>query len=272
MPKVVEIDFEKLRNRLRGKSADVARMLGITPESLSRKLRGHHKLTLDELNQIALYLREDVDTFFIFAQRLSDNAKGNAMQEERARILRGVAAKEISVVDAEQMLEELRVEMEPVPPPPPFEPVEPALSSGTAVPRLPNSPTPTKLSNPTSTKLSVDEIVRLREHGVEPGWLKALYEAGITDLSVNDIVQLAEHGVEVEWFHELRALGIRDLSVRDIVELSEHGVEANWLKELHEAGLTRLSTQEIIQLAEHEVDVKWIKEMQELGLFEPPSE
>lgn len=264
MPKVVEIDFEKLRSRLRGESAGVAQMLGITPESLSRKLRGHHKLTLDELNRIVLHLREDVDTFFIFAQRSSDNAEGNAMQEERARILRGVAAKEISVTDAEQMLEGLRAEAEPIAPLPPTDPVQPILSSGIAPPCLPNMPTP--------TKLSIDDMIRLREHDVEPSWVKALYEAGITDLSVNDIVELAEHDVEIDWLHELRALGIRDLGVRDIVELSEHGVEVSWLKELREAGLTHLSTREIVQLAEHEVDVQWIKEMRELGLFESPSE
>ena len=49
-------------------------MLGIAPQSLSRKLQEHHKLTLDELNQIALHLGKDASDFLLFKSTQPDEA------------------------------------------------------------------------------------------------------------------------------------------------------------------------------------------------------
>ena len=68
LSKTIEINFHKLRRELWGKSTEVAQMLGIAPQSLSRKLQEHHKLTLDELNRIALHLGRDVSDFLLFKE------------------------------------------------------------------------------------------------------------------------------------------------------------------------------------------------------------
>jgi HEAT repeat protein/DNA-binding Xre family transcriptional regulator len=114
LAKVVEIDFETLRRELWGKSAEVAQVLGIAPENLSRKLRGHHKLTLEELNHIALYLQRDVSDFLIFKSDSSDDSREVNMQEERAAILKRLEEGQISLTEAEQMLDGLESETRPV--------------------------------------------------------------------------------------------------------------------------------------------------------------
>src|SRR5438309_11353300 len=40
-----------------------------------------------------------------------------------------------------------------------------------------------------------DQMIELSEHEVEPGYLRSLRDAGLTDLTVDEIIQLNEHEV-----------------------------------------------------------------------------
>jgi transcriptional regulator with XRE-family HTH domain len=52
-----------IRFHASGKGAKIAQELGITRQSLSRKLNGHQPLRVEEINKIATYLGIDVDRF-----------------------------------------------------------------------------------------------------------------------------------------------------------------------------------------------------------------
>ena len=61
----VEIDKQTLKQAIRGKRNDVAAHLGLHPNSISRKLSGKQEITIDEINQIADFLKRDATDFVI---------------------------------------------------------------------------------------------------------------------------------------------------------------------------------------------------------------
>ena len=46
------------------------------------------------------------------------------------------------------------------------------------------------------TKLTVDEIIALKEHGVQPEYIKPMLSAGLGALSVDQLIRLRDNGVE----------------------------------------------------------------------------
>jgi len=86
MPRIIQLDREKLTGAIWGKRAEVAQKMGLHEVSLSRKVHGHQPLKLDELNQIALALNRDVDDFFDLVennekQRESQSFGGKVVEE-----------------------------------------------------------------------------------------------------------------------------------------------------------------------------------------------
>jgi len=61
--KIINIDRQKLKGAIWGRRAAIAKVIGIHPVSLSRKINGQQPLTVDELNQIAKYLEQNTIEF-----------------------------------------------------------------------------------------------------------------------------------------------------------------------------------------------------------------
>ena len=57
------LDRQKLRGAAWGRRPKLAQALGINPVSVSRKLNGHQRLTLEEINIIAKAIELDVTDF-----------------------------------------------------------------------------------------------------------------------------------------------------------------------------------------------------------------
>jgi len=70
--KTLVINKSFLKEELTGKQSRIAEMLGIHPDTLYRKIRGKYKLTLDELNQIAVILGKDTYNFLSVAEVETD--------------------------------------------------------------------------------------------------------------------------------------------------------------------------------------------------------
>src|SRR2546423_1089214 len=82
------------------------------------------------------------------------------------------------------------------------------------------------------TNFTLDQMIELSEHEVDPSYLRSLRDAGLTDLTVDEIIELSEHEVDPSYFAKLREAGLYDLSVNQIIELSEHEVDPSYLKAL----------------------------------------
>ncbi len=73
--------------------------------------------------------------------------------------------------------------------------------------------------------LSGDDVVRLRDHGIDPGFIKGLVEAGRSNVSIDDVIKLHDHGVNAQYVARVQSAGFKDLTVEQIVRLHDHGVD-----------------------------------------------
>ena len=74
-------------------------------------------------------------------------------------------------------------------------------------------------------RLQADEIVRLRDHGVDPEFVKGLVSVRQGLAGVDDIIKLREHGVDAEYVARIETAGFTGLSVDQIIRLREHGID-----------------------------------------------
>src|SRR2546430_14140732 len=75
------------------------------------------------------------------------------------------------------------------------------------------------------TNFTLDQMIELSEHEVDPSYLRSLRDAGLTDLTVDEIIELSEHEVEPAYLIKFREAGISDLTVDQLIELSEHEIK-----------------------------------------------
>jgi beta-lactamase regulating signal transducer with metallopeptidase domain len=115
-------------------------------------------------------------------------------------------------------------------------------------------------------KISVDDVIALREHGVEPPFIKAMVVAGLGTPSVSQLITLREHGVEPEFIAALvRSGAVNDLNFETVVRLREHGVDGDDLGRIRAAGFGPYSTGEVIRLRESGVTADRIERLKPQG-------
>src|SRR5262245_33393675 len=77
---------------------------------------------------------------------------------------------------------------------------------------------------------------------------------GLTHFTLEQIIELSEHEIDPSFIKELREAGLTDLSFEQIIALSEHEVDPDFIRRLRRAGLPQPTFEQIIALSEHEVD------------------
>jgi len=116
------------------------------------------------------------------------------------------------------------------------------------------------------TNISVDEIIALKEHGVEPQFIKAMLGAGMGTLSVNELIQLREHGVDPEYVAGVAGAGlVNDLNVKTAIRLRENGVDAEDTARIRKLGFGPYTSDEVIRLRQNGVDEATFSALKEAG-------
>jgi len=113
--------------------------------------------------------------------------------------------------------------------------------------------------------LSADDVVRLRDHGVESGFLRTLNASGYPDLPADDIIAPRDHGVDSRYVEGLDDSGYGKQAAHDIVELRDHGIEPTFIKDLLVARPGSYSIDELIKLRDHGVDSRYVARVQAAG-------
>jgi beta-lactamase regulating signal transducer with metallopeptidase domain len=144
-------------------------------------------------------------------------------------------------------------------------------------------------------KLTVDEIIALKDHGVAPRYVKAMLAAGLGVPSVEQLITLRDHGVSPDFtasmamsglvsdldferviklrendvrgddLLRIRALGFGPFTAGDVVKLRQHGVEASTFEALKEAGAHRAGVDDAIVFRENDVTTDRIRDMKRQG-------
>lgn len=117
--------------------------------------------------------------------------------------------------------------------------------------------------------LSVDQLIRLRDHGVDGTYLAGLRAAGYAGLSVEDVIRLRDHGVDPSYIGAMKRAGYGGLSAEDLIRLRDHGVDAETARALTASEHRRLTPEELITLRDHGVDSSYANAMAALGIAVP---
>lgn len=107
--------------------------------------------------------------------------------------------------------------------------------------------------------IEVDALIRLRNHGIDAGYLRGMIEAGVDADDLEGVVRLHAHSVSPDEVAQLRAAGLPGIGIDEQVRLKGHGVEAAFVRGMVESGLPELSIDDILRLFTHGVETDFAR-------------
>ena len=114
-------------------------------------------------------------------------------------------------------------------------------------------------------KVSLGQLVELREHGVDPGFISELHAAGYAHVSLEKALEARDHGVTPEFISDMKKAGARDISLDEAIELRDHGVTTEFIQGFRDLGYTNISLERATELVDHGVTVEFIRDLQKMG-------
>jgi beta-lactamase regulating signal transducer with metallopeptidase domain len=115
------------------------------------------------------------------------------------------------------------------------------------------------------TQISVDEIIALRESGVDPKYIQGMLKAGFGTPSPKDLINLHNNGVSPEFARKATAAGIPNLNVERMIHLSQNGVDLENIQRVHAMGFGPFSIEQIIELHNNGVPAGLFEALKESG-------
>jgi len=112
----------------------------------------------------------------------------------------------------------------------------------------------------TSGKLTVDELVALRNSGVTPAYVEQM-RAVFPEVTLGDVIGLRHTDVTPDYVRNMRAAGVEIKTARDARKLASLDITPQWVQKLAGAGYTNLSVKELVRLAAAGIDENFIREM-----------
>lgn len=110
---------------------------------------------------------------------------------------------------------------------------------------------------------SVEDLVKLRIHGVTLAYIDGVRRAGLANLTASDVVDLRIHGVSTDFLQDLKDAGY-NISAQQAVDLRIHGVDSDFVRKLRNYGL-RPAAAELTQLRIHGVTPEYLAGMKDAG-------
>lgn len=113
--------------------------------------------------------------------------------------------------------------------------------------------------------VSVKEIARMRAVGVTPAFVKEMRDAGLEVKTSRDAQSLAAVGVTAKFIREMRAAGLEVKSSRDAQSLAAVGVTPEYLSQIRSAGVEIKTAREAQSLRAMGVTAAFVKQLSEAG-------
>ncbi len=114
-------------------------------------------------------------------------------------------------------------------------------------------------------KVTLDQIVRLREHGVSPSVISKFHDMGYPDVPLDKAVELVDHGVDPEFVEDMKKIGQRNITLDEAIRLRDHGVSVSFVRDLSEMGYTNISLEKAVECVDHGVSADFVRGFHELG-------
>ncbi len=114
-------------------------------------------------------------------------------------------------------------------------------------------------------KLTPKELMMLHDHGVTGAYLRAMKAAGIRDLTLEKTVHLRNQGVRPESVIEIHSLGFGPYDLDEILQMASHGLRPDFFRGLKERGITQISARNAIDAASNGLTPRSIDEARKFG-------
>lgn len=101
-------------------------------------------------------------------------------------------------------------------------------------------------ANPNLNRLTPDQLVGLRVHGVTERRLRDYAAAGYSRLSYEEVINFSVHGVTPAYIRSMADAGYRGLSAEELVEFRIFGVTPQFVRESNRSG-RRLSPYDLVE-------------------------
>lgn len=98
------------------------------------------------------------------------------------------------------------------------------------------------------TQVSVDDIIALRDSGVEPKYIQGMLKAGFGTPSPKDLINLHNSGVSPDYARKAVAAGIPNLNVERMIHLAQNGVDLDNVQRIHALGFGPFGIEQLIEL------------------------
>ncbi len=115
------------------------------------------------------------------------------------------------------------------------------------------------------TQISVDDIIALRDNGVEPKYIGGMLRAGFGTPSPKDLINLHNNGVSPDYASRAVAANIPNLNVERMIALAQNGVNLENVRRIHAAGFGPFSIEQLIDLARNGVPAELFEALKESG-------
>jgi hypothetical protein len=113
---------------------------------------------------------------------------------------------------------------------------------------------------------NVDQLIKLKQHGVDPAFVARVTRSGLVkDLAFEITIRLHDHGVDTDDMARIRALGFGPFTTDDVVKLRDHGVTHTAFEALKEAGISTVTVEDAIQIQQNGVNASSIRSMRDQG-------
>ena len=108
--------------------------------------------------------------------------------------------------------------------------------------------------------LSTDMLVQLRIHRVTPDFVRGLTARGYKGLIPEDLVKMRIHRVTLEEIDELKTLGFAGLGPDELVKFRIHRVTPGFIREMRDVGFKDVTEDQLVRMRIHRVDAQFVKD------------
>lgn len=182
------------------------------------------------------------------------------MPEEQRRILEMLASQQISVEQADRLLEAVT----PLPPHDGAPNQERMRAQRHSHPHgAPHSPLRTTTDGGTYLRemrtlglsdLKPNELIALKSTGVNGAYVRDLHAHGLSTVDANDLIALKSMGVDGAYIQELRDAGLEDLDAHDLIAFKSQDIDGAYVRRMRAAGFADVDSNDLIALKSQGID------------------
>ena len=81
----------------------------------------------------------------------------------------------------------------------------------------------TELKNLGYDRLALEDLRRMKDHGVSASFIKEIRDLGYANTSIEQLVRLKDHGVNAAYIKRMKERGYADLTLDEYIRLRDRG-------------------------------------------------